>query len=213
VTATGGVVVVGTGGHARSVVDAWDPDAPLQPVGCLGPEHVDVLGVPWVGSDDDLTGLAARGIHHVVVAVGDNRLRSALTERCLAAGLQLVTVIAATAQVARTATVGAGSVVLHRAVLGARAVVGRGAIINTGATVDHDITVGDFVHIAPGVHLAGGVDVGEGALVGIGSAVVPNIRVGAWAVVGAGAAVVDDVPAGVTVVGVPARQKSRSRTT
>lgn len=212
-TAAEGVVLIGTGGHARSVVDAWDPSAPLQPVGCVGPDHVDVLGLPWLGSDDDLQALAASGLRHAVVAIGDNRVRRALQERCVAAGMSPVTVIAATAQVASTATVGPGSVVLHHAVLGARATVGMGAIVNTAATVDHDTSVGDFAHVAPGVHLAGGVAVGQGVLVGIGSAVIPNVRIGGWAVVGAGAAVVADVPHGVTVVGVPARERSRSQLT
>lgn len=208
-----GVVVVGNGGHARSVVDAWDPDSPFQPAGCVGPDRADVLGVPWLGPDDDLPALAARGLRHVVVALGDNRLRQRLLERCVAAGLTPVTVVAPTAQVGRTAVVGAGSVVLHRAVLGARAVVGAGAIVNTGATVDHDTTVGDVAHVAPGVHLAGGVHVGRGVLVGIGAAVIPGVRIGDWAVVGAGAAVVADVAEGVTVVGVPAATRPRSMTT
>ncbi len=51
--------------------------------------------------------------------------------------------------------------------------------------------------------------VGQGALVGIGATVMPGRSVGDWSVVGAGACVIEDVPAGVTVVGVPAKPLQR----
>lgn len=204
-----GVVIVGNGGHARACLDAWDPSPELVPIGYVGPAEGDVLGLAYLGDDDRLAGLAASGLVHAFVALGSSHVRSAVTDRCLAAGFDLVTIVAPTAQVGATASVDAGSIVLHKAVVGANARVGRGSIINTGATVDHDCTIGDFVHIAPGVNLAGMVTVGDGAMVGIGASVVPGIRIGSGATVGAGAAVVRDVPDGRTVVGVPAQEMKR----
>lgn len=200
------VVIVGNGGHARACLDAWDAASDLVPAGYLGPEPGDVLGLEHLGDDDDLPRLVSQGITHAFVALGGNGVRAVVTERCLAAGLEVVPLIAPSAQVGATASVGAGTVVLHRAVLGANARVGRGSIINTGATVDHDCVIGDFVHIAPGVNLAGTVTVGDHAMIGIGASVVPGMRIGAGATVGAGAVVVRDVPAGRTVVGVPAKE-------
>jgi serine acetyltransferase len=78
-------------------------------------------------------------------------------------------------------------------------------IVNTKASVDHDCDVGDFVHIAVAATLAGTVQVGSEALIGAGAVVIQNLAVGSGSIVGAGAAVVRDVPAGVTVMGVPAR--------
>jgi len=204
-----GVVIVGNGGHARACLDAWDPSPELVPIGYVGPAEGDVLGLAYLGDDDRLAGLAASGLVHAFVALGSSHVRSAVTDRCLAAGLDLVTIIAPSAQVGVTASVGAGSIVLHKAVVGANARVGRGSIINTGATVDHDCVIGEFVHIAPGANLAGTVTVGDGAMVGIGATIVPGIRIGAGATVGAGAVVVRDVPDGCTVVGVPAQEMKR----
>ena len=200
-----GVVVVGNGGHARACVDAWPTDGP-QPAGYLGPEPGDVLSLPHLGDDDALAALKADGMDLAFVALGSGAARAAVTARCTAAGMTLVTVVAPNAQVGTTVTLGAGTVVLHRAVLGARVRVGRGTIVNTAASVDHDCVVGDFVHIAPGVNLAGTVTVGDRAMIGIGASVVPGIRIGERATVGAGAVVIRDVPAGATVVGVPAQE-------
>lgn len=203
------VVIVGNGGHARACLDAWTTDPELTPAGYLGPEPGDVLGLPYLGPDDSLAGLVADGLDLAFVALGSNRVRHAVTQRCEELGARLATIVAPTAQVGATATVGPGTVVLHRAVLGANARVGRGAIINTGATVDHDCVIGDFVHIAPGVNLAGTVTVGDGAMIGIGASVVPGVRIGAGATVGAGAVVIRDVGEGQTVVGVPAQEMKR----
>jgi serine acetyltransferase len=55
------------------------------------------------------------------------------------------------------------------------------------------------------VNISGGVDIGRGVLVGTGAQILQYVRVGDGATVGAGAVVRSDVPAGVTVVGIPAK--------
>ena len=200
------VLIIGNGGHARACVDALSPSSDLAPVGYVGPQPGDVLGLPYLGDDAQLPALAESGLGRAFVALGDNAIRAAVTQRCIDAGLDVVSIVASTARVAPTSSIGAGSIVLHGSVVGANARIGRGTIINTGATVDHDCVIGDFVHIAPGVNLAGTVSVGSGAMVGIGASVVPGIRIGARATVGAGAVVIHDVADGQTVVGVPAQE-------
>lgn len=203
------VVIVGNGGHARACLDAWAVDGGTRVVGYVGPAPADVLGLDYLGTDDDLPTLRANGVQAAFVALGSNTARRAVTVRCIEAGFDLIASVAPTAQVGSTAVLGPGTIVLHRAVLGANATVGRGSIVNTGATVDHDCRIGDFVHVAPGVNLAGTVTVNDGAMIGIGASVVPGVHIGSGSIVGAGAVVIRDVPDNVTVVGVPARELIR----
>jgi UDP-perosamine 4-acetyltransferase len=206
------VLLIGAGGHARVCVEVLR-EADLDVVGALDRDGAgdDVLGVPVVGRDADLASRAADlGVDRVCVAIGDNAARRTWSERAGAAGLSLLTAVAASAVVSPTARLGPGAQILPGAVVNAVARIGRGVIVNTNASVDHDVVVGDFAHVAPGAVIGGDVRIGASVLVGLGARVAPGLRIGDGAIVGAGAVVVRDVPPGVTVVGVPAGEVRRS---
>jgi UDP-perosamine 4-acetyltransferase len=207
-----GVVVIGNGGHSRSCIDAWSSTSAFQPIGCTGFDPSEVSEVPYLGTDDELPELLARGHRRVFVAIGDSEPRERCTRQAIELGFTPHELIADSAQVARTATIGAGTAVLRGAIVGAFTDVGEGAIINTGASIDHNCVIGPYVHIAPGTHLAGDVEIGAHAFLGVGTSVVPGVKIGAGVVVGAGAVVICDVPDGRTVVGVPARPTSSKGT-
>ncbi|MEM7482276.1 MAG: hypothetical protein AAF481_13955 [Acidobacteriota bacterium] len=79
------------------------------------------------------------------------------------------------------------------------------AVANPGCTLGHEATIGRGSCLNPAANISGAVRIGEGVLVGVGAQVLQYLSVGDGAIVGAGAVVTRDVPAGVTVVGVPAR--------
>lgn len=200
---SGGIALVGAGGHAKVVV------ATLRAAGravtaCYDDDQArwasDVLGAPVRGPITSLAGDADAS--SVVIAIGSNEAR-----RRWAGDLAVSWADAAVhprACVDETARLGPGSVVFAGAVVQPDARIGAHVIVNTCASVDHDCRIGDFAHLAPGCRLAGGVEIGEGAFLGIGAVAIPGVRIGAWARVGAGAVVIRDVEPGATVVGVPA---------
>ncbi|GAA2742860.1 acetyltransferase [Terrabacter aerolatus] len=205
-TAGTGWVVLGAGGHARSVVDvlersgrtvvAVSGDAPGGE-----PWHVDVLA-------DDRAAfelISARGLH-AVVAIGSIAARTRLVHELVSRGLSAPAVVAATATVSARSVLGDGTVVLEHAHVGPASRLGRAVVVNTAAVVEHDCSVGTGVHVAPGAVLLGGASVGEGSLVGSGARVLPLVSVGAGSTVGAGAVVTRHVADGDTVVGAPARR-------
>jgi acetyltransferase-like isoleucine patch superfamily enzyme len=70
--------------------------------------------------------------------------------------------------------------------------------------------LGAGVTVAPSATLAGGVTLGAQAYVGSGAILRPGTTVGEGALIGMGAVVLRDVPAGIVVVGNPARPLVRS---
>ncbi|WP_256796024.1 NeuD/PglB/VioB family sugar acetyltransferase [Terrabacter sp. Ter38] len=199
-----GWVVLGAGGHARSVVDvlerAGHTVAAVSGVVPAGESwHVDVL----VDDREAFELLAAQGLH-AVVAVGANPVRARLVRELVARGLSVPPVIAATATVSARSVLGAGSVVLEHAHVGPSSTLGEAVVVNTAAVVEHDCTVGAGSHVAPGAVLLGAASIGELTLVGSGARILPGVTVGSGVTVGAGAVVTTPVVDGETVVGVPA---------
>jgi serine O-acetyltransferase len=103
-----------------------------------------------------------------------------------------------------------GAQIGHRLFIdhGMGVVIGETAEIGDDVTLYHGVTLGG---VAPSVNAAAQVDhkrhptIANGAIVGAGAQVLGPITIGAHARVGANAVVVQDVPAGVAVVGIPAK--------
>ena len=205
-----GIVIVCAGGQGAVVADvlqrAHEEGSDAVPVGFVDDTpHLLATAVLGLAVLAPIASLGDIDHDAVIVALGDNQARRAITERLLAAGERLVTAIHPRACVAPSATIGDGSVICAGAVIAPRVVIGRGVIVNTNASVDHDSVVEDFAHVSAGATLGGNVHVGAETLIALGASVTSGMTVGARTIIGSGAVVVADVPADVVAFGVPAR--------
>lgn len=210
------VVVIGGGGHARVLIDAFQAgdhamsmaivDADASRVGS------DMLGIPIVGTDRSLEDLVRSGTRYFAVGLAgtrDNEPRARLFERAIALGLEPLTIVHPRAVVSSHALLAPGCQIFAGAVVNACATLGQNVIVNTGAIVEHDCLVDEHAHIATGARVAGGVRIEALAHIGAGAVIRQSLCIGRSAVVGAGAAVVKDVPASAVVAGVPAKELVR----
>ena len=67
--------------------------------------------------------------------------------------------------------------------------------------------IGSFSRIQPGANLGGLSQIGRGVTIAIGATLLERLEIGNGAFVGAGAVATADVPAGVLVLGIPAKFK------
>ena len=201
------VVVIGSGGHAKVVIELVRAEGKYQIKGCTGLGGGGfVLGdVPILGTDSVLPAIWADGTRRAFVAIGDNHLRLRLFAQVSEMGFELINAVSPNAVVSPSATLGRGIAIMAGAIINASAEIGDGAIINTNAGVDHDCRIGRGAHIGPGSTLAGNVEIGCESFLGARTCVIPGIRIGSRAIVGAGSVVVRDIPDDVTAMGVPAR--------
>lgn len=207
--------IVGGGGHAKVVIDAARNQGVYDVIGVLDDDPdtwgSQLLGVPVAGGIGKES-IARFAIAHVVIAIGDSRVRKRIDSE-LATSVSFATIVHSHASIGQHVILGEGTVVMAGAVVQPATAIGRHVVLNTLCGVDHDSNVEDFAHIAPGAHLAGGTSIGAGAFIGMGANVLPGVRVGAWSTIGAGGVVTRDVLDDVTAVGVPVQMIRNHRHT
>jgi sugar O-acyltransferase (sialic acid O-acetyltransferase NeuD family) len=204
----GKLLLVGAGGHCRSVIDSLDMEEYADVAIANGAPAAGMGGIRVVGSDSDAARLFGEGYKFAVVAVGsvgDPSERARLYREYKKIGFVFPPVIDPTAIVSKNAAIGDGAFIGKGAIINTGAAIGVCGIINTGAVIDHDCVVGDFAHVGPNASLSGGVCVGNNSHIGIGCSVIQCVRIGADTVVGAGSVVTGDVPSGVVAAGVPCK--------
>lgn len=183
------LILVGGGGHCRSVMEAAE-SAGYSILGVLDvTENVGkkVLSAKIVGTDDDIPSYVDKA--EFVITVGSiknpaNRIK--LYDRVKKAGGKLATIVASTAYVSKYATLGEGTVVLHQAFVNAGAKVGKNVILNTATNVEHDAAIGDHCHISTGTMINGACKVGERCFIGSQSMLANCITIGDDIIIGAG---------------------------
>ena len=206
------IVIVGSSGHAKVVIDIVEQAARYRIAGLIDsfrPPGEETLGYAVLGAERDLPQLVDKhGIAGLLVAIGDNHARENVTAglAALVPGLPRVSAVHPAARVGKASTIGAGTVVMAGAVINPSCAIGEGCIVNTNASLDHDGVMEDFSSLAPGVVTGGNCRIGRGAAIGLGALLRHRIAVGEHSVVGAGALVLHDVEPYTVAYGNPARR-------
>lgn len=108
-----------------------------------------------------------------------------------------------------TVRFGVGNVIAAGTILTCDISVGSFNIINLNCTIGHDVFIGNANVINPGCNISGAVRIGSANLIGTGAQVLQNLAVGSNSTVGAGSVVTRDVLTGTTVVGIPAKPRTK----
>ena len=185
------LLLLGCGGHARSLIDLIEAAGQWRIHGLVGlPEHVgtNVLGYTVIGTDADLPSL--RGIcPAAVLAIGqlpDPAPRQRLAALLDQLGFHCPVLLSPHAVVSRHARLGAGTVVAHGAIVNAGSEVGAHCILNSRALIEHDVQLGDHCHVSTGALVNGGVQLGPGSFIGSGAMLREGLQLPSGTVISAG---------------------------
>lgn len=200
------IILVGFGGHAKSVVDCIESGRKFQIAGFTEmTEQPSYRGYTWLGTDDVLETYYQKGVRHAFVSVGymgSGNVRDRLYNKLKAVGYNLPVIIDPDAVVAADAVVEEGTLIGKGAVVNSAAAVGKMCILNTGSIVEHESRIGAFTHISVNSTLCGRVSVEDHCMVGAGATVIQNITIGSHSIIGAGSVVLRNIESGETVYGI-----------
>lgn len=147
---------------------------------------------------------------YVQIAIANSRVREKIAHRLEADGIQLWSISADNVILMDRIEIAKGSALSPFVTITSNIKIGKCFHANLYSYVEHDCMIGDFVTFAPGVKCNGNIHIHDHAYIGAGAMIkqgTPDqpLVIGKGAVVGMGAVVTKSVPAGVTVVGNPAR--------
>ena len=146
----------------------------------------------------------------VTIAIANSRVREKLAARLTQDNIQHLDIQAANTVILDEVEIGEGSLLCPFTCLTSNIKIGKFFHANIYSYVAHDCVIGDYVTFAPGVKCNGNIHIQDHAYIGTGAVIkqgTPDkpLVIGKGAIIGMGAVVTKSVPAGVTVVGNPAR--------
>lgn len=206
------LVIIGGGGHGREICDVARGFGDkycieMSDDGSIDIERIKSLGIAWSGP---LSAAIQSGGASYVVGIGDGRIRRRVVNRVPANWIP-TSLVDSRAFIGSDVGVGHGVVVFPMVTVATNSNIGSHSHIGRGAAVGHDVSIGDFVSVFPLASISGDVRIGDCATIGSGAVVRQGQVLGDRCFVGAGSVVVSDVPAGVTVIGNPARPVDKRR--
>jgi len=206
------IVIIGGGDHAKVIINLVKKIGKYDIIGYIDNEsHGLILGVPFLGSDNDLDNIAERhpGCHAAIgighLSISDRRKNIFLNLKTK--GFLFPSLISPDSIVNEEVTIDEGAVVMDGCIIQPGVSIGKCVIVNTRSSMDHDCAIGDFAHVAPGVTLSGSVSIGEGAILGAGSVVTQGKNIAPNCIIGAGATIVSDCLEQGIYLGTPGRKK------
>ncbi len=206
------LILIGGGGHCKSVIEAISFDKNIDIIGILDHQniHSKIMNVPIIGNDDMLYELVNQQYQYLITLgnIGKPDLRIKLFENFKQKNLKLATVISPTAIVSETSKIEEGSIIMQCAIVNAEAKIGKNCIINTGALIEHESIIGNHVHIATNATINGQCKIGNNCFIGSGSIIGNNITIADNTIIGAGSVVIKSISEQGTYYGNPAKKKN-----
>ena len=185
------IVLVGFGGHAKSVADCIEREGKYHILGYTDLQEAESQ-YSYLGTDDKLQAIFDGGVKNAAIGIGymgKGAVRQHLYVKLKEIGYTLPVISDPSAILSSTAVIGEGTFIGKCAVVNAEANIGKMAIINAKALVEHECAVGDYSHVAVGAVLCGQVKVGEAAFIGANATVIQCREVKGGTIVPAGATV------------------------
>ena len=209
------IVIVGSSGHAKVVIDVVEQEGRYRIAGLLDRYRKtgeETLGYPVLGREEDLPKLVeSHGVNGVLVAIGDNFIRSMVAARVgdICPTLPAVNAIHPNASIGKEVSIGDGTVIMAGVVVNASCSIGRFCILNTNASLDHDSVMEDFSSLAPRATTGGYCRIGNHSAVSIGAVLTYGVHIGEHSVIGAGSTVLRHLKSFRVAYGTPAEEVRR----
>jgi len=176
------IVLVGGGGHCKSVIDVIEQENKYIIVGIIDQQEKigqKVLGYPIIGCDDDLEKLSKQ-YNNFVITVGQiksAKVRIKLYNKIKSLDGYLPTIISPISYISKHTIIGEGNVIMHNVIINANVNIGVNNIINSSSLIEHDTIIGNHNHISTKAVVNGTCEINNEVFIGSGAILHNNITI------------------------------------
>jgi sugar O-acyltransferase (sialic acid O-acetyltransferase NeuD family) len=199
------LVIIGTGGHAKSVFGlASSLDYNLSFFLDWTSDRSEFLGLKVKKTITDISNFED---YSYVIAIGDPTQRKIVQQKLtnLLPNYRFPSIAHKSAVVGQNSSVGYGTVIFPFSNIGPFAEVGNFCILNTGSNLEHESKLASFATLAPGATVGGNVHIGSGSWIGMNATVKHGITIGNDSIIGANSYVDKSFSSNIIAYGIPAK--------
>lgn len=176
------LILVGAGGHARSIIDIVESNNDWEIYGLVGIHREigkNILGYEVIGTDEDLHSIYSK-CNNAIIALGkigkcDKREIVGLELEKI--GFNFPTIKSNSSYLSKHSSIGYGTSIGHGVIINAGSKIGSHCILNSKSLIEHDCIIHDHCHISTGVIINGGCEVGGNSFIGSGSIIREGVKI------------------------------------
>lgn len=205
------IIIIGTEGHAKVIIDAIELANEYSIIGLIDDFKTlneTTCNYKVIGKIQDLKSLmAAYKVKNIFIAIGDNYGRNLVYNKLISLDVHLnfITVIHPNTIIAKEVQLGKGIYIAPGVIVNGGAIILDFAILNTNAVMEHDCVLGRFSSLGPMAIMAGGAKIGDNTAIGLNACVLEKREVGTNCIIGAGALVNKNIGNNKLAYGVPCK--------
>lgn len=176
------IILIGGGGHCKSVIDVIEQEAKFEIAGIVDKSDLlgsNILGYKVIGKDLDLESLVKK-YEYALITIGhikSSLLRIKLFDLAVKAGFKFPSIISPNAYVSKHSKIGNGTVVMHHAIINSNTSIGDNCIINSKALIEHDCRISNHCHVSTNATINGGIKIGPKSFIGSNVTTKDNITI------------------------------------
>ena len=178
------IIIIGAGGHARSITESVIANGYNIKFYFDKYAHDKILfGYPIISN----LNIAKSYKTNVLIAIANNYIREKIYKelKIKYKNILFPNIIDPSAKISDFSNIGKGNMIMANSFIGSNTKVTNFCIINNNVSVDHDCFLSNFSSLAPSVTTGGNVKLGLRSSVGIGATVKNNISIGSDTFIGA----------------------------
>ncbi len=209
------IIVLGSGGHAKVVIDILNLMPNIQIIGVTSnsiEKGNSFFGYPVIGNDEEIIKYDPL-THSIAMGLGgyrNNDLRVQAYNYVKNIGFSFINTIHPSAIISKKIKMGEGITIFPGVIINTDVEINNNVIIATGSSIDHETIIQKNTLISAGVTIGAYSIIGEECLIALGSKIISGINIANNTLVGAGAVVVKDTIPYSEMIGIPAYNRKNA---